>query len=413
MRSRDTFSLAFKALKDRKLRSGLTILGITIGTSMIVALIASTTGLTANITAQISKMGVTTLTIMPTGRTVHVTDDDVAALENLQGVRDVIPYYSSRLQINYGSTTLSVQIYGLDHNKLFSLYQGLELDRGGLVDPYDPTGVIVGSSISRPPEQDLPSVDINELLVLEQQSTGRTRGPSYAYLVKGVLKPFGAAGFLNLDESVFISLVGARLSFKLTYYSGVYVVANSPDEVSLAQTNIQDYFGTNVRVMGAQSMLETVQSITSQLTFFMGGIAAVSLFVAGVGITNTMFVSIMERTREIGVLKAIGYRARNILMMFLAEASMTGVIGGFLGTITGVLLSFLLTGGLAGMGGGMGGQRMMGPSQGSSSVGFRPLITSDLMVFSLLFPIGISIVAGLYPAWRASRLNIVLALKYE
>jgi len=410
MRSQDTFLLAFKALKDRKLRSGLTILGIVIGTSMIVALIASTTGLTANVTAQISKMGVTTLTIMPMSARMQITDDDVAALASLEGVRDVIPYYSRRLQINYGTTTISVQLYGLDHNKLFALYEGLGLDRGGLVDMYDPTGVVVGSSISRPPEAELPPVDVNELLVLEQASTGRTRGPTYAYLVKGVLKPFGLVGFLNIDETGFISLVAARLAFKLTYYSGVYVLANSPDEVTIAQAGVQEYFGTNARIMSAQSMLETVQSITNQLTFFMGGIAAVSLFVAGVGITNTMFVSIMERTREIGVLKAIGYRAGNILTMFLAEASITGVIGGILGTITGMLLSFLLSGGLGGM---RVGAPMMGGGRASSSMGFTPVITPNLVTFSLLFPIGISILAGLYPAWRASRLNIVLALKYE
>ena len=342
MRSQDTFLLAFKALKDRKLRSGLTILGIVIGTSMIVALIASTTGLTASVTAQISKMGVTTLTIFPMSARVQIKDEDVAALAVLEGVRDVIPYYSRRLQINYGTTTLSVQVYGLDHNKLFTLYDGLGLDRGGLVDMYDPTGVVVGSSIARPPEAELPPVDVNELLVLEQAATGRARAPSYAYLVKGVLKPFGLVGFLNIDETSFVSLMAARLAFRLTYYSGVYVLANSPDEVAIAQAGVQEYFGTNARIMSAQSMLETVQSITNQLTFFMGGIAAVSLFVAGVGITNTMFVSIMERTREIGVLKAIGYRAGNILTMFLAEASINGVIGGMLGTITGMLLSFLL-----------------------------------------------------------------------
>jgi len=409
MRSRDTFLLAFKALKDRKLRSGLTILGIVIGTSMIVALIASTTGLTASVTAQISKMGVTTLTVFPMSARVQISDDDVAALAALEGVRDVIPYYSRRLQINYGTTTLSVQVYGLDHNKLFTLYEGLGLDRGGLVDMYDPTGAVVGSSISRPPEAELAPVDVNELLVLEQASTGRVRGPSYAYLVRGVLKPFGLVGFLNIDETGFISLIAARLAFKLTYYSGVYVLANSPDEVAIAQAGVQEYFGTNARIMSAQSMLETVQSITNQLTFFMGGIAAVSLFVAGVGITNTMFVSIMERTREIGVLKAIGYRARNILTMFLAEASITGVVGGFLGTITGTLLSFLLSGGLAGMG---VRTPMMGPAR-ASSMGFAPVFTPNLVTFSLLFPIGISILAGLYPAWRASRLNIVLALKYE
>ena len=205
-------------------------------------------------------------------------------------------------------------------------------------------------------------------------------------------------------------MMAARLAFKLTYYSGVYVLANSPDEVAIAQAGVQEYFGTNARIMSAQSMLETVQSITNQLTFFMGGIAAVSLFVAGVGITNTMFVSIMERTREIGILKAIGYKARSILTMFLAEASITGIIGGMLGTITGMLLSFLLSGGLGGM---RVGGPMMGGARASSSMGFTPVITPNLITFSLLFPIGISIVAGLYPAWRASRLNIVLALKYE
>jgi putative ABC transport system permease protein len=270
---------------------------------------------------------------------------------------------------------------------------------------YDPTGVIVGSSISRPPEANLPPVDVNELLVLEQQASGRFRAPSYAYLVKGVLRPFGVVGFLNVDETAFVSLMGARLSWKMSQYSGVYVIANSPEEVAVVQAGVQDYFGTNARIMSAQSMLESVQSITNQLTFFMGGIAAVSLFVAGVGITNTMFVSIMERTREIGVMKAIGYRAGSILTLFLAEASITGVIGGFLGTMTGSLLSYLLTTGFTSI--------RMGPMTRGTSAGFSPVITPDLVMFSLLFPIGISIIAGLYPAWRASRLNIVLALKYE
>jgi putative ABC transport system permease protein len=404
MRLQDVFFLAFKALKDRRLKTALTVLGIVIGTAMIVALIASTTGLTAGVTAQIDKMGVTTLTVSPTGRT-QLRDDDVQAVQRLEGVSEVIPFYSRRLQINYGSTILEIRAYGVDTSRLFSLYRGLELDRGGIVDTYDPTGVIVGSSISRPPEMSLPSVDVNELLSVEQQSTGRSRPPSYAFLVRGVLKPFGVVGFLNIDETVFLPLIGARLNFKQNYYSGMFVIANSQDEVDLVQAGLQNYFGVNVRINSAQSMLETVRTITSQLSFFMGGIAAVSLFVAGVGITNTMFVSIMERTREIGVMKAIGYKARDILTMFLAEASMTGIVGGILGTITGSLLSYLLSGGMPSF--------RMGPAARASSAGFSPVISPDLILFSLLFPIGISIVAGLYPAWRASRLNIVLALKYE
>ena len=404
MKPRDIFFLAFKALKDRRLRTSLTVLGIVIGAAMIVALIASTGGLMTSVTAQMSKMGVTTVTVMPTGSKIQITDTDVAMIAALDGVKEVIPYYQQRLQINYGSTSVSVTLYGLDNKRLLSLYKGLELNRGDLVDLYDPTGVVIGASIANPPERSLPSVDVGELLVLQVSSAGK--GASYSFLVRGVLKTFGAVGFTDIDNTAFMTLIGARLMFKLNYYSGLYIIANSSEDVSTVTTSIQEYFGTNARVMGAQAMLATVQSITGQLTLFMGGIAAVSLFVAGVGITNTMFVSVMERTREIGIMKAIGYRPKDILSMFLAEATITGMIGGVLGTITGSLLSFLLGGSLSSMSLGPPGSR-------ASSSSFTPAITSGLLIFSLLFPIGISVIAGLYPAWRGSRLNTVLALKYE
>jgi len=375
---------------------------------MVVALVASTSGLTANVTAQISKMGVTTLTVMATSARSPITDQDVAALASVEGVKEVIPYYSRRLYINYGTTTLAVSVYGLEQDTLYSLYRGLELDRGDLADMYDPTGVVIGSSIAQPPEGNLQTVDVSELLILQTSTTAGTRNPTYSFLVRGVLKPFGAVGFTNIDEAVFLTLIGAQLVFKLSSYSGLYVIANSPEDVNAVTTIVQEYFGTNARIMSASAMLETVQSITGQLTFFMGGIAAVSLFVAGVGIANTMFVSVMERTREIGVMKAIGYRPRDILRLFLAEASITGIVGGFLGTITGALLSFLLSGGFSTMrmGPGIPGAR-------STTTGFMPVISPELITFSLLFPIGISVLAGLYPAWRASRLNTVTALKYE
>jgi putative ABC transport system permease protein len=412
VRSQDIFALAYKALKSRRLRTGLTVLGIVIGTALIVALIASTSGLTANITAQMSKMGATTLTVMPSGR-LRISDFDVAAISGIAGVKEVIPYYSQRLTIDYGTETLSVTLYGIDPNKIVSLYQGLEVSRGGLADLYDPTGVVVGASIYDPPEENLQGVDVGELLLLKAASLGRSGSSTYSFLVKGVLKSYGSVGFTNIDEAIFATPMGASLVFKLSSYSGMYVIASSPDEVTAVTESVQEYFGSDARIMSSQSMLETIQSVTNQLTLFMGGIAAVSLFVAGIGITNTMFVSIMERTREIGVMKAIGYRARDILTLFLAEASITGIIGGFLGTIAGTVLSFLLSGSLSVAGMGAGPRIVGGPSRTTTSTGFTPVITSQLTAFSLLFPIGISVLAGLYPAWRASRLNIVTALKYE
>ena len=167
--------------------------------------------------------------------------------------------------------------------------------------------------------------------------------------------------------------------------------------------------------MNAGSMVSSVESITSQMTVFLGSIGAVSLFVAAVGITNTMFVSVMERTREIGILKALGYKPRQIMGMFLSEATLSGVVGGVGGTILGYVLSFILGGSLSmfggfRMGGGPPGQAS---SASASSTTFTPVFTPELIAFSLLFPIGIAVLAGLYPAWRASRMNAVVALKYE
>ena len=134
------------------------------------------------------------------------------------------------------------------------------------------------------------------------------------------------------------------------------------------------------------------------------------MFVATVGIVNTMYVSVMERTREIGILKAIGYRPKQIMGMFLSEAALTGVVGGITGLILGYALSFLMGGELAGstlsFGGGLGG-----PGGGGAAI--VPVFSTELIIFALTFPVLLATVAGLYPAWRASRMNPVAALKYE
>jgi putative ABC transport system permease protein len=142
------------------------------------------------------------------------------------------------------------------------------------------------------------------------------------------------------------------------------------------------------------------------------------LFVATVGIVNTMYVSVMERTREIGILKALGYRPRQIMGLFLSEAALTGVIGGFCGLALGYVLSYLM-GGLFGgglVGGGGRGAVIFGGGPGGGGGGgmtIQPVFSTELIIFSLVFPVILATLAGLYPAWRASRMNAVAALKYE
>jgi len=404
----DYYRMAFKALKDRKLRSTLTVLGIVIGSALIVALVASTSGLSESVSKQIEKVGVTTLRVFSTSQRIPISDDDLAAVQKIDGVKEVVPYYSKRLSITYGSNTLAVSLIALDQAKLESLYKGLQITDGVIVDNYDPTGVVVGSAISDPPEETFLPVNINEMLTL-QGETG-SNAPSYTFIVKGVLAPYGTVGFDNIDETVFASM-SAQTILQIQYYSGAYVIAESPDVVEQVVNSITEYFGGNARVFTATAMLETVQSISSQMTVFLGGVAVVTLVVAAVGITNTMFVSVMERTREIGILKSLGYRPREIMFLFLSEAALTGVIGSIFGTILGVIISFFLGGGIPSF--------SFGPPPGSRTSGsdlygsYTPVFSPELIMFSLMFPIFIAVIAGLYPAWRASRMNAVTALKYE
>ncbi len=406
--------MAFKALKDRKLRSALTILGIVIGCSLIVAMVASTSGLSKSVTSQIDKIGVTTLNVFSTSPRTPITDDDIRIVRSYVGVKEVVPYYSKRSSITYGSSSLDVQIIGFDQSKLKTLYKGLTFTAGTVVDGFDPTGAVVGSEIANPPSDSFPAAKMNEMVTVQGQSMGQGATSSYTFLVKGILGPYGMVGFTNLDECIFTSMASSTV-LGAKYYSGIYVIVDSADNVDSVLTLIQTYFGGNARVFSSTAMLQTVQSITGQLTLFLGGVAVVTLIVAAVGIANTMFVSVMERTREIGIMKAIGYRPKQIMSLFLSEAALTGVVGAILGTVMGVILSFFLGGGISSSFS-FGPPRMgAGPGSTATSSGssYSPVFSTELVVFSLVFPIALAVLAGFYPAWRASRMNAVTALKYE
>jgi ABC-type antimicrobial peptide transport system permease subunit len=236
--------------------------------------------------------------------------------------------------------------------------------------------------------------------------SGSKGAVSYAVLASGILAQYGTALFSNIDDTVYVSLQAGQILSKSPYFSGIYVVVDNTDDVATVQNTITTYYSNNVRVISPGQILSSIQAITGQLTVFLGSIGAVSLFVATVGIVNTMYVSVMERTREIGILKAIGYKPKQIMGMFLSEAALTGLIGAFTGLALGYALSFLMGGLLA------GSTFRFGPGGGGGTT-IQPVFSPELIIFSLVFPVILATLAGLYPAWRASRMNAVVALKYE
>ena len=416
MQITDMFKLAAKALLDRKMRSVLTILGITVGSAIILALIASTSGLNAGITANIQKTGANILNVRNAGgffsagatNTYKLSSVDVTYLKGLPHVVHVYPYYAYGASVQSGGSTLSATVDGIDLTSLPILFNGLTVAEGSIPLNGDITAAAIGWNIANPVSGTPIAVHNMVEMTVSGIAGAKQGGTPYAVLASAILTQYGTALFSNIDDTIFISFQAATYLSKSPYYSGIYVVVDNTADTTGVQTTITNYYGSNVRVISPGQILSSIEGITASLTVFLGAIGAVSLFVATVGIVNTMYVSVMERTREIGILKAIGYRPKEIMGMFLSEAALTGVLGGITGLILGYVLAFLMGGALAGstFTGRFGGG-------GGASAPIVPIFSTELIVFALTFPVLLATVAGLYPAWRASRMNAVAALKYE
>jgi len=402
----DYFRLALNALLARKTRSALTIVGIIIGASIILAVESSSAGMSSGISAQVAKIGANVLTIRAGGAmfssgstsTYKLSSQDVPTLEAISDVVKVVPYYSDPVTVTVGGQSVSGTLIGIDPTALSVIYSGLSLAKGSFPGLSDYTSAAIGDSIANPTSS---SVQLGLNQAVQMKISGVT-STNLAFLVKGILSPYGQALFNNIDQDVFISLPAAELYFKSPYYSGIYVIVDSANDVGTVQSAIEAHYGSDVSVMSPGSIASSISSITGSLSVYEEGIAAVSLFVAAIMTANTMYVTVIERTKEIGVLKAIGFRSREVLTMFLAECVLTGLVGGIGGTMLGYVLAFVI-----------GGGNSFGPPGGASSGGSTPVFTTDWILFTLFFPVVISIVAGLYPAWRASRMNPISALKYE
>jgi putative ABC transport system permease protein len=415
MKAIDLLRLGAKALLDRKVRSVLTIVGIMVGSAIILALVASTSGLSAGVQANIEKIGANTIIVRGAGgqftsgatSSFQLSQQDLPQLKSIPDVISVTPIYSRGVSVSVGGQTVSGSLVGVDLSVLPELYKGIGLAEGSYPSPYDPTSAVIGNGIAFPVvASGNQLVDVNQAVSMKI-GTSKT---SLTFLVKGILAPYGSALFANVDEDIFVSLQAAQILLKTPYYSSIYVAVDSTDNVAAVQTAIQTLYGTQVNIINAGSIASSISAVTSQITVFLGSIGSVVLFVAAIGIANTMYVAVMERTREIGILKALGFKGAQIMGMFLTEAAITGVVGGVLGTGLGFILAYAMGGSL--MFGGGGGFRFGGGSSAATPPP-TPVFSPELIIFTLTFPVGMAILAGLYPAWRASKMNIVNALKYE
>ena len=397
MKPGDILLTATRSLREQRFRLALNVLGILIGCAAVTGLISITQGLTVEVGDQLQLFGPNNLMVVPfeirAGRGLvgqGMTWRDVQTIENVAHVRYVSAILGTKTATyTYKGQTYKANIFGADAI-YFQIFEAYEMSEGrGLVQS-DAGAAVIGYLVSHPRDQDEAIYGLGDRIKLAFRVGGENQ--EYTFRIVGIMKEIGGTFGSEDDNSILIPLREAQQIFQsgsrvdyvaLTVDGSVYVKRVAED--------IKDRFSGNVMIMDYEMILEQVDQILGTIEAVLGGIAAISLLVAGVGIVNTMTISVMERTREIGVLKAIGGKNSDVLSLFLTEASITGIIGGILGAAFGFVLGTVV----------------------GDYVGL-PVSTSPVLGLMVVgFAIITAVLAGLYPAWRASSLNPVEALRYE
>jgi len=389
--------MAFESLRERKFRFALNLLGILIGCTAVMGLVSLTQGLSADINSQLEVFGPQNIMIIPgqiqEGRGIVGTSlswRDLEIILKVPKVKIATPIIANRMaSFNVRGRTFFVEVFGVT-NEYFELNKEAEVEHGRSLLWTDTNAVVIGANIAQPLDEDEPILDVGDRIKIISKVNDVEKELSLR--VVGVYERTGGSFGADLDSSIGIPLRTAQQYFEVGgEFDYVMAQADTLEVVDEVVDSIKDKMGESVTVISMESAQELVGQVLGTIEAVLGGIAAISLIVAGVGIINTMTVSVMERTREIGVLKAIGAKSRDVLFLFISEAVVTGIVGGIIGTVFGVLLSQVI------------GDYINMPPDPSFLLG----------VYVVGFAVVTSVISGLYPAWRASNLNPVEALRSE
>jgi putative ABC transport system permease protein len=394
---KDTLSYSVRGISETKFRFILNLMGIIIGCMAITGLISITEGLNVNINDQLGTLGAKSITVtsirtqgpqaqFQTGSELDYRD--VVEISKIPNVMLVSPMISGKIgEYSVRGETFASFVSGIDEN-FFIINESIEIEKGRKILRNDNAVAVIGSNIANP-EGEKQIFDVgNRIRLLASNPDG---DKVINLRIVGIMKESGGTFFADPDNSIYIPLRTLEQAYSTEgKYSSIQVLAESQTSVqNIALAIEENISGTSV--ITAETLMETVGMVLNSVQAVLGGIAAISLLVAGVGIINTMTISVMERTKEIGILKAIGAKNLDVIVTFLTESIITGFIGGLAGSLAGFLLSIIV----------------------GNYVGIDAVISIQLGFLVVLFAIITSTISGLYPAWRASNLKPVDALRNE
>ena len=417
----ESIRVALQGLAANKLRSSLTMLGIIIGVGAVIALLALGEGTQAAVTEEIQSIGSNLIFITPGSEEGHgpmattTTADSltladaeaIAAPGNVPGLLAVAPEFSNSADVVYGSESVNTTITGTTPD--YPLVRNSFPETGEFFTKQQVTTMARVAVLGHQTAEDLfGGSDPLGRTIKINPSTGSGQSRVH-FRVIGVMEEKGGGMGGNVDSTVFIPLTTAQrklfggravsgTSWKVSTINVALVSEETMDAATdeitwlLRQRHkIQPRDDDDFSVMSQEDLLSTLEQITGILTIFLGAIAAISLLVGGIGIMNIMLVSVTERTREIGIRKAVGAKRRDILMQFLVEAIVLSVIGGLLGILLGAGIATLV----------------------EQSGLMTTVVSAEAILLATSFSVAVGLFFGIYPSMRAARLHPIEALRYE
>lgn len=396
----DFIRLALKALTERRARAILTIIGISIGPLVLVMMSSVVRSYSDYIVERVTSLGQNAIAIFP--RENHrLSEEDLNFIKSLEGVMRAEPFYSTQGLLKRGSEEIRVSIFAVEYNLIFEAIGSLKILEGDI--PSDALSAIVGKKIAFKDGRERYFIldDVITIAIPRIEGDRIVGKRNMNVKIGAILEEYGGALIVDPDSTVFLSFEAGKKFLGMRDWSGIFALTSDPSYVKGVVSAIRGKYEDRLQVIAFSAIAEAISSVTGAINFINFSTSLSAFAVAVAGIAATMITSVMERTREIGVMKAIGYTNSQILLLILLESIVMSIIGGSIGITLGVIGAHMLS--------------SRGLTIGGLGLTFvlSPKITFELLAQTISLTISIGLIGGILPAYRASKIPPVVALRYE